>query len=75
MNLLPLSSKKIKIISMTRHIYIDESGDTTFYGRHRRPLLGSEGVSKTFIIGLLKLHVEPNQVRQQVIDLQTEIEN
>ena len=39
---------KLKQKSMTRHIYIDESGDTTFYGRHRRPLLGSEGVSNYF---------------------------
>ena len=54
------------------HRFIDEVGDTTFYGGRRRLILGQEGVSNTFGIGLLKLNEPIAEVRKQirlVIDL------
>lgn len=56
------------------HRFIDEVGDTTFYGGKRRLILGREGVSKAFGIGLLKLNEPIAEVRQRVEDLQREVE-
>ena len=57
-----------------RHLYIEEAGDTTFYGKGRKPLMGSPGVSKIFLLGLLKLKDDDQQqIRQRTIELQKEI--
>ncbi len=37
------------------HRFLDEAGDTTFYGAGRKPIIGQEGVSLSFIIGMLKV--------------------
>jgi len=55
------------------HRFLDEAGDTTFYGKGRIPIMGSEGVSKCFILGMLKIKEPLPMVRQKVIDLQNEI--
>lgn len=40
----------------TTHVYLDEAGDMSFYGKKRRPLtLGSNGVSRYFVLGLLEV--------------------
>jgi hypothetical protein len=39
----------------TEHRFLDEAGDTTFYGAGRKLILGQEGVSLSFIIGMLKV--------------------
>ena len=35
----------------TYHRFLDEAGDTTFYGKGNTPILGKEGVSQYFILG------------------------
>ncbi len=37
------------------HRFLDESGDTTFYGKKKRVIVGENGVSKSFILGMVKL--------------------
>jgi hypothetical protein len=55
------------------HRFLDEAGDTTFYGKGKTPILGSEGVSKCFILGMLKIKEPLPEVRQKVINLQNNI--
>lgn len=55
------------------HRFLDEAGDTTFYGKGKIPLLGSEGVSKYFLLGILKVNEPLEIIRSKVIDLQNHI--
>lgn len=50
-------------------------GDTTFYGKNRRPLIGTEGVSLSFGLGMVKFKGDLNTIRQEVCDLQTAVED
>lgn len=60
--------------SPTYHRYIDEMGGTTFYGSRRKLILGQEGVSNCFGIGLVKLKEPARNVREKVEALQREVE-
>ncbi len=55
------------------HRFLDEAGDTTFYGKGKVPIVGSEGVSKCFILGMLKVKEPLDEVRKKVTALQNEI--
>ena len=55
------------------HRFLDEAGDTTFYGKGKTNILGNVGVSKCFILGMLKVKEPLNSVRDKIIDLQTHI--
>lgn len=55
------------------HRFLDEGGDTTFYGKGKAQILGTEGVSKCFILGMLKVKEPLNSVREKVIELQKHI--
>lgn len=55
------------------HRFLDEAGDTTFYGKGKIPIIGTNGVSNYFIIGMLTLNEPINEVRKKVISLQEEI--
>ena len=57
-----------------RHRFIDEMGDTTFYGRKRRLILGEEGVSLSFGLGLVKIGGDLHAVRRAVVELQRGVE-
>lgn len=63
------------MISMAQkdHRYVEEAGDTTFYGKGGVPIVGNEGVSKSFMLGMLKLKGDLQLFRQQILDLQNEI--
>ena len=55
-----MDDKKIKIT----HRFLDEAGDTTFYGKGRKPIIGQPGVSLTFGLGMLKINDELVATRQ-----------
>lgn len=57
------------------HRYIDEAGDTTFYLSGKKSAIGVEGVSKAFILGMVKISEPLNGVRQKIFELQKYIEN
>lgn len=38
-----------------RHFFVDEAGDTTLFDREGRLLVGTEGVSRTFMVGICEL--------------------
>ncbi|MGF1638523.1 MAG: DUF3800 domain-containing protein [Cyclobacteriaceae bacterium] len=70
-----LSSQNIPNKSPTYeyHRFLDEAGDTTFYSKGRIPNIGTNGVSKCFILGMLKIKEPLNVVRKKVEDLQKKI--
>lgn len=55
------------------HRFIDEAGDTTFYFNGKKCALGSEGVSKSFLIGMVKISDPLEEVRKKIINLQNQI--
>jgi hypothetical protein len=55
------------------HRFLDEAGDTTFYGKGKVRIMGTEGVSKCFILGMLKINEPLGVVRDKVLILQDEI--
>lgn len=57
------------------HRFLDEAGDTTFYGKGRVPIVGTEGVTKCFILGMLKIKEPLSEVRNKVVELQKAISN
>ena len=69
-----MSEEPTTVKSKTHHRFIDEVGDTTFYGSKRKLILGQEGVSNGFGIGLLKLNEPIDEVRRRVDQLQQEVE-
>ena len=55
------------------HRFLDEAGDTAFYGKGKVPIIGQQGVSKCFVLGMLKIKEPLGPVRQRVIELQNAI--
>ena len=68
-------TKIIKAPTFQYHRFLDEAGDTTFYGKGKTPLIGAEGVSNYFIIGMLTINEPINEVREKLIQLQSSIAN
>lgn len=56
------------------HRFLDEAGDTTFFGKGRIPILGTEGVSNTFILGMVNFKEPLQPIRNKIVDLQKSIE-
>lgn len=54
----------------TLHRYLDEAGDTTFFGKGKVNIVGQNGVSKCFILGVVKFKEPLKEIRQKVLDLQ-----
>jgi hypothetical protein len=57
----------------TIHRFLDEAGDTTFFGKGRVNILGTEGVSLSFAIGTVKFGGDLNVIRKQIKELQDEV--
>lgn len=57
------------------HRFLDEAGDTSFYGRGRKAIIGTEGVSNAFILGMVKFKEPLEAVRQKVLLLQNQVAN
>lgn len=57
------------------HRFLDESGDTTFFGKGQKNIVGNEGVSKSFILGMVKFKTKLEPIRDNVNLLQNEISN
>ena len=59
----------------TNHRFLDEAGDTTFYGKGKKHIVGQEGVSNCFIIGMVKFREPLEKIRNEIIALQKAISN
>lgn len=51
------------------HRFLDEAGDTTFFGKGHVPILGQAGVSLCFGLGMVKFAAPVEKVRDQVKNL------
>lgn len=58
----------------TFHRFLDETGNTVFFGRGDKLLVGNNGVSLSFGIGLTKFNGSLKVIRQEVRDLELSIE-
>ena len=55
------------------HRFLDEAGDTTFFGKGRIPIIGQRGVSLSFSIGMVKFSEDLASLRARVRELQKQI--
>ena len=65
--------KKEKQPQQHYHRFLDEAGDMTFYGKGRVPILGENGVSHCFILGMVKFHADLLPIREKLFELQNTI--
>ena len=56
------------------HRFIDEVGDTTFYGKGKEMILGQEGVSLVFGMGIVKFNRPLAEVRAEIVALHQQVE-
>lgn len=56
------------------HRFLDEVGDTTFFGKGRVPILGQDGVSLCFGLGMVKFAAPVSEVRGQIEQLCRSVE-
>jgi hypothetical protein len=57
----------------TGHRFLDEAGDTTFFGKGKIPILGRPGVSLCFAMGMVRFGGDLKSIRGQVTALQAEV--
>ena len=69
------SSTKSKPATHTYHRFIDEAGDMTFFGKGKVNLLGTDGVSKAFMLGMVHIKQPLPEVRALIADFIQEISN
>ena len=55
------------------HRFLDEAGDTTFFGKGKTLIIGTEGVSLAFYLGMVKFNSELDPIRKQVTELQQSV--
>lgn len=55
------------------HRFLDEAGDTTFFGSGKVPIVGQKGVSLSFAIGMVKFGSDFVPLREQIKVLQRDI--
>ena len=58
----------------TFHRFLDETGDTTFYGKGRKLIVGQEGVSLSFGLGVVRIDRPLEEVRREVRALEAQVE-
>ena len=56
------------------HRFLDEAGDTTFFGKGKVNALGQQGVSLAFALGMVKFNTDLKSVRESVVELQKGVE-
>lgn len=56
------------------HVFIDEAGDTTFFGKGRQGIVGKNGVSKTFCLGVVQIKEDFDELRAKIAQKSLEIE-
>jgi hypothetical protein len=66
--------KRQKPEEETIHRFLDETGDTTFYGKGRKLIIGQEGVSLCFGLGIVRIDRPLREVQEEVKALQKQVE-
>lgn len=52
------------------HYFLDEAGDPSFFGKGKRMIIGTPGVSFCYLLGMVKFHSNLDSIRHAIIDLQ-----
>jgi hypothetical protein len=55
------------------HRFLDEAGDTTMYGKGKVNIIGQNGVSLCFILGMVKFKESLWHIREQILVLQKQV--
>jgi len=55
-----------------RHYYVDEAGDGTLFNRRGHVIIGTEGCSRFFILGLLDV-AGPDSLSREMVDLRKQL--
>jgi hypothetical protein len=69
-----METSKEKQATFEYHRFLDEAGDTTFYGKGKLPIIGTDGVSYTFTLGMTRFFQPLPELRERIVQLQREIE-
>jgi hypothetical protein len=56
------------------HRFLDETGDTTFFGKGRKVIIGQNGVSLSFGLGVVKIDRPLEEVRREIRALEKQVE-
>ena len=56
------------------HRFLDEMGDTTFFGKGKEVVIGNEGVSHVFGIGIVRIDRPLEEVREEIRQLHRAVE-
>jgi hypothetical protein len=56
------------------HRFLDETGDTTFFGKGRKLIVGQNGVSLSFGLGVVKIDRPLEEVRREIRALEKQVE-
>ena len=67
--------KKNKLPTFTYHYFLDEAGDPSFYGKGKTIIIGQQGVSLCYILGMVNFEDDLVALRRDVMNLQRRIES
>lgn len=56
-----------------QHRFLDECGDTTFFGKGKVPVIGKQGVSLSFSIGMVKFNADLPTLRVKIRELEATV--
>lgn len=56
------------------HFFLDEAGDTSFFGKGKVPIIGIDGVSNYFILGMVIFDSPLKEIREQIMALKQTVE-
>ena len=62
----------VKSSRVVRHYFVDEAGDGTLFDRKGRVIIGADGCSRYFILGLVDAP-EPDRLHQEIEDLRARL--
>jgi len=69
-----VTEEKTNSKTNTSHRFLDETGDTTFYGKGRKLIVGQEGCSLSFGLGIVKVNRPLDEVRKEIQELEKQVE-
>jgi hypothetical protein len=61
-----------QIVDKQRWYFVDEAGDLTFYGKGKKVIVGTEGCSRTFLLGYFRI-ADPQIVRAKLAEVRLAI--
>ena len=69
-----MAEEKTNSKANTSHRFLDETGDTTFYGKGRKLIVAQEGCSLSFGLGIVKVNRPLDEVRKEIQELEKQVE-